>query len=111
MSDKLGAKSNKCLFVGYPKETLGYYFYNPLEQKVFVARNAVFLEKQFLLKEASGSKIKLDKVHETQMDVDQPIDPKPITHEDEIIGESQIQAPRRSIRVCSVPERYRFLME
>ena len=31
MSDKLGAKSDKCLFVGYPKETLGYYFYNLLE--------------------------------------------------------------------------------
>ena len=32
-SDKLGAKSEKCLFVGYPKETRGYYFYNPSEQK------------------------------------------------------------------------------
>ena len=31
MSDKLGAKSDKCLFVGYPKETFGYYFYNSLE--------------------------------------------------------------------------------
>ena len=26
-SDKLSSKSNKCLFVGYPKETKGYYFY------------------------------------------------------------------------------------
>ena len=44
-SDKLGAKSDRCLFVGYPKETRGYYFYNPMEQKVFVSRNATFLEK------------------------------------------------------------------
>ena len=27
-SDKLAPKSDKCIFIGYPKETLGYYFYN-----------------------------------------------------------------------------------
>jgi len=27
-SDKLTPKSDKCIFVGYPKETIGYYFYN-----------------------------------------------------------------------------------
>ena len=32
-SDKLGAKSERCLFVGYPKETRGYYFYNPSDTK------------------------------------------------------------------------------
>ena len=30
-SDKLEAKSDKYLFMGYPKETRGYYFYNPTE--------------------------------------------------------------------------------
>ena len=44
-SDKLATKSDKCLFVGYPKETKGYYFYIPSENKVFVARNGVFLER------------------------------------------------------------------
>ncbi|PKI69439.1 hypothetical protein CRG98_010142 [Punica granatum] len=39
-SDKLGHKSDKCYFVRYPKETRGYYFYNPIEGKVFVARTA-----------------------------------------------------------------------
>ncbi|KAL0394412.1 UNVERIFIED_CONTAM: hypothetical protein Slati_4407400 [Sesamum latifolium] len=34
-------------FIGYPKETAGYYFYVPAEQKIFVSRNAVFLEKNF----------------------------------------------------------------
>ena len=47
-SDKLAPKSDKCIFVGYPKETLGYYFYNRSEGKVFVAQNGVFLEKEFL---------------------------------------------------------------
>ena len=41
MSEKLEAKSNKCPFVGYPKETIGYLFYNPLEQKVFVSKHVV----------------------------------------------------------------------
>ncbi|KAL0319707.1 UNVERIFIED_CONTAM: Retrovirus-related Pol polyprotein from transposon TNT 1-94 [Sesamum radiatum] len=33
-------------FIGYPKETVGYYFYDPAE-KIFFSRNAVFLEKDF----------------------------------------------------------------
>ena len=45
ISDKLAPKSDKFLFVGYPKETKGYYFYNASENKVFVARNGVFLER------------------------------------------------------------------
>ena len=28
MSDKLETKSDRCMFVGYPKETNGYQFYN-----------------------------------------------------------------------------------
>ena len=49
-SNKLGAKFEKCVFVGYLKKTRGYYFYNPSEQKVFVSKHATFLEKEFLLK-------------------------------------------------------------
>jgi hypothetical protein len=37
ISDKLTPKSDKCFFMGYPKETLGYYFYNRSEGKVLVA--------------------------------------------------------------------------
>ncbi|GJT99991.1 putative reverse transcriptase domain-containing protein [Tanacetum coccineum] len=36
-SDKLQQRSTKCIFVGYPKETMGYYFYFLLENKVIVA--------------------------------------------------------------------------
>ncbi|GJT70449.1 retrotransposon protein, putative, ty1-copia subclass [Tanacetum coccineum] len=42
--DKLEPRSIKCIFVGYPKETMGYSFYYPLENKVLVAQNAEFLE-------------------------------------------------------------------
>ena len=60
--DKLGPKSEKCVFIGYPKETVGYTFYHRSEGNIFVAKNGSFLEKEFLLKEVSGRKVELDKV-------------------------------------------------
>ena len=59
--DKLEAKSYKCLFVGYPKETMGYQFYNFLEQKMFVSKHVVFLEKELLLRD-SRSKVEVEEV-------------------------------------------------
>ena len=35
--DKLKPKSEKCVFIGYPKETVGYTFYHRSEGKTFVA--------------------------------------------------------------------------
>ena len=66
-SDKLASKSNKFLFVCYPKETKGYYFYNPSENKVFVAYNGVFLEIEFISKRVSGNKTSLEEVQEPQV--------------------------------------------
>ena len=60
--DKLERKSEKCVFIGYPKETIGYTFYHISEGKTFVAKNGSFLEKEFLSKEVSGRKIELDEV-------------------------------------------------
>ena len=60
--DKLKPKSEKCVFIEYPKETVGYTFYHRSEGKTFVAKNGSFLEKKFLSKEVSGRKIELDKV-------------------------------------------------
>nr|GEX24056.1 hypothetical protein [Tanacetum cinerariifolium] len=37
--DKLQQKSVKCILVGYPKETMGYYFYYPPENKIVVDRS------------------------------------------------------------------------
>ena len=58
--DKLKPKSEKCVFIGYPKETVGYTFYHRSEGKTFVAGS--FLEKEFLSKEVSGRKVELDEV-------------------------------------------------
>nr|GEY57551.1 hypothetical protein [Tanacetum cinerariifolium] len=35
--NKLQQRSIKCIFIGYPKETMGYYFYFPPENKIVVA--------------------------------------------------------------------------
>ena len=60
--DKLKPKSEKCVFIGHPKETVGYTFYHRPEGKIFVAKNGSFLEKEFLSKEVSRRKVELDEV-------------------------------------------------
>ena len=60
--DKLEPKSENCVFIGYPKETIGYNFYHRSKGKIFVAKNGTFLEKDFLSKEVSGRKVELDEV-------------------------------------------------
>ena len=53
--------------MGYPKQTFGYYFYQPSKQRVFVKKRAVFLEKEYLLQEDSENKIDLEEVLESQI--------------------------------------------
>ena len=60
--DKLEPKSEKCVFIGYPKENVGYTLYHIYEGKIFVALKGSFLEKEFLSKELSGRKVELDEV-------------------------------------------------
>ena len=68
MTTKLEPRSDKHIFVGYPKETKGYYFYNKEADKVFVARFGVFLENEFLTK-GSGSDERLEVVRDASQDV------------------------------------------
>nr|GFA86796.1 zinc finger, CCHC-type [Tanacetum cinerariifolium] len=49
---------------GYPKETIGYSFYYPPENKVLVARNAKFLENSLIYQEASESLKDLEIIQE-----------------------------------------------
>ena len=60
--DKLEPKLEKCVFIGYPKETVGYTFNHRSKGKTFIAKNGSFLEKEFLSKEVSGRKVELDEV-------------------------------------------------
>nr|GEV11721.1 hypothetical protein [Tanacetum cinerariifolium] len=70
--DKLEPKSIKCIFIGYPKDTMGYSFYYPLENKVLVARNAEFLKNSLITQEVSGSLEDLEIIQEedTQPSID-----------------------------------------
>ncbi|PKI70921.1 hypothetical protein CRG98_008654, partial [Punica granatum] len=94
-SDKLGPKSDKCYFVGYPKETRGYYFYNPIEGKVFVARTAVFLEKEFLFKGTSGRKLEFGEVL-PQNDIDQSTGEIAEQVPQSVVAQSSAQATQES---------------
>ncbi|KAL0394470.1 UNVERIFIED_CONTAM: hypothetical protein Slati_4413200 [Sesamum latifolium] len=101
VGDKLDSRSSLCRFIGYPKETAGYYFYDPAEQKVFVSRNAMFLEKGFpsdnqcnevLIEESSG-----EPPHNSTASFE------PTVHTD------GVPILRRSTRESRVPERYGFM--
>ena len=59
---KLKARSEVCLFVGYPKETKGYLFYDPKEQRVLVSTNTRFLEENYMIDNKSRSKVVLDEL-------------------------------------------------
>nr|GEV31862.1 zinc finger, CCHC-type [Tanacetum cinerariifolium] len=52
--DKLEPRSIKCIFVGYPKKTMGYSFYYPLENKVLVVQNAEILENSLITQEEAS---------------------------------------------------------
>ena len=115
--DELEPKSEKCVFIGYPKETIRYTFYHGSEGKIFVAKNGSFLEKEFLAKEGSGRKVELDEVtipapllESSSSQKLVPMIPTPISEEanddDHEASDQVTTEPRRSSRVKSTPEWY-----
>ena len=105
ITDKLGPRSEKYYFIGYPKESKGYYFYQPNEQKVFVGLKAIFLEKEFLSEGTVASKVELDEVQQVE-NLTRQIEPIEL----ELIRSAQEPSssapPRRSGRVPHQPDRY-----
>jgi hypothetical protein len=65
--NKIEPKSDKCVFVGYPRKTAGYSFYHKTEGNVFVAKTGVFIE-EFLAKGFSGRTVQLDEVSEPEQE-------------------------------------------
>nr|GEW45052.1 hypothetical protein [Tanacetum cinerariifolium] len=103
--DKLEPRSIKCIFIRYPKETMGYSFYYLPENKVLVARNAEFFENSLINQEASGSLEDLEIIQEE--DTHPSIDTN-FNHEEDDIEidepQSDIVPIRRSLRTRHAPD-------
>ncbi|KAL5810596.1 hypothetical protein ACOSQ4_027164 [Xanthoceras sorbifolium] len=105
-SGKLDSKSVVCLFVGYSKETRGGYFYSPEDNKVFVSKNATFLEDNYISDHKPRSKIVLYELEpgETSTPSTRVVDPQ--ISESQMIHDRDTLPPRRSGRVVIQHERY-----
>ncbi|KAI3672502.1 hypothetical protein L6452_38591 [Arctium lappa] len=110
--NKLEPRSIKCIFVGYPKTMMGYYFYYPPENKIFVDRYAEFLENSIILQETSGSTIDLDKI---QSEDAQPSGNTSEHHAEAKHADDEPQNDaipiRRSVRTPRAPKRYSFYVD
>ncbi|GJT20878.1 retrotransposon protein, putative, ty1-copia subclass [Tanacetum coccineum] len=99
--DKLDPRSIKCIFVGYPKETMGYYFYYPLENKIFVARNVELCEINLILQEAKEDTQPSENTNKEHNKV------APTEVEPQNVG-----VPiHRSARIPQAPDRYGFYVD
>nr|GEV22930.1 integrase core domain, putative [Tanacetum cinerariifolium] len=103
--DKLEPQSIKCIFIGYPKETMGYSFYYPPKNKVLVAQNAEFLKNSIITQEASGSLEDLEIIQEEDT---RPSIYTSLNHEEDDLEidepQSDIVPIRRSTRTRHDPE-------
>ncbi|GJY70679.1 retrotransposon protein, putative, ty1-copia subclass [Tanacetum coccineum] len=107
--DKLEQRSVKCIFIGYPKETMGYYFYFLPKNKIVVARYVEFFKKHLINQEISGRAVDLEEIQEEEdttpseitSNIPQEVEgfepPQPPLEEDILI--------RRSERTRRVPNR------
>ena len=77
---------------------------------MFVAFNVVFLEKEFLSKEVSGSTVRLEDVRETQENVPISTDKEVQQDEPAIVADQHAEPqPRRSIRAHHAPKKYTLM--
>ena len=75
---------------------------------MFVARNGVFLEKEFLSKGVSGSKVQLEEIRDVPETVSTPTEP---SRDKQEVAELVVEepAPRRSVRARRAPEKFMLL--
>src|SRR6266496_3414660 len=115
--NKLEPKSEKCVFIGYPKRLLGTPSITDPKARSFVAKNGFFLEKEFLSKEVSGRNVELDEVIVPSLNLESssseksvPMMPTPTREEandnDHETSDQVTTEPRRSTRAHTAPEWY-----
>ncbi|KAL0378542.1 UNVERIFIED_CONTAM: Retrovirus-related Pol polyprotein from transposon TNT 1-94 [Sesamum radiatum] len=101
VGDKIDSRSSLCRFIDYPKETAGYYFYNPSKQNVFASRNSVFLERGFLA-DIRRDELLLEESSEAPQS-------KAGTSSAPIASTNNVPILHRSSRVSQPPGMYGFL--
>nr|GEW52497.1 hypothetical protein [Tanacetum cinerariifolium] len=120
-SEKLKPGTVKYIFIGYPKETMGYYFYNTHENKIFIARYGEFFKNSLNLQkasrshellDASGSDVGLELIQE---DDTQPSNDTSKKHHEVKPNEVEphsVEVPiRRSRRISQAHDRYGFYVD
>ncbi|KAL0395096.1 UNVERIFIED_CONTAM: hypothetical protein Slati_4475800, partial [Sesamum latifolium] len=98
LTAKIKALRSSRRFIEYSKETAGYYFYDPAEQKVFISRNAVFLGKDFPLDNRRDEVLIEESSKEPHRDSTTSFEPS--VHTD------GVPVLRRSTRESRAPERW-----
>ena len=102
--NKLEPRSIKCIFVGYPKETMGYYFYYPPEHKVFVARFGEVFKNRLISQETSWRIVELHEIQEdTHPSENTSQLPEMVKHES-VEPESEVIPVRRFSRTIHAPK-------
>nr|GEX84862.1 hypothetical protein [Tanacetum cinerariifolium] len=106
---------------GYPKETMGYYFYYPLENKIVVARNVEFFENSLMVQEAMGSHGLLESSGSDEgLELIQEEDAQPSENTNEVqnevapieVGPQNVEVHiRRFTRIPQAPDRYCFYVD
>ncbi|GJY20048.1 retrovirus-related pol polyprotein from transposon TNT 1-94 [Tanacetum coccineum] len=103
--DKLQQRSVKCIFIGYPKETMGYYFYFPPENKIVVARYAEFFEKNLITQEVSRRAIDLEEIQDEDTSPSEITSKIPIEVEGFELPQEEVISIRRPERTHRAPDR------
>nr|GEV76408.1 hypothetical protein [Tanacetum cinerariifolium] len=118
---QLDSISIKCVFVCYPKEIMGYYFYYPLENKIFVSQNIEFFENSFMVQEASrGHGLLKISGSDKGLKLIQEEDTQPFENTSEEhtkvaptkVDPQNVRVPiLRSVRIPQVPDRYGYYVD
>nr|GEU55525.1 hypothetical protein [Tanacetum cinerariifolium] len=105
----------------YPKETMGYYFYNPHENNIFVACYAEFFENKLSLQEASGSHglleasrsdVGLELIQEDDTQLSNDTSKRHDEVEPNEVRPHSLEIPiRRSERISQAADRYGFYVD
>ncbi|GJV79173.1 retrotransposon protein, putative, ty1-copia subclass [Tanacetum coccineum] len=98
---KLQKRFVKCIFVGYPKETMGYYIYFPPENKIVVARSPTTTAHQ----EASERVVELKEIQDGDTSPFENTSKHLVDAESFEPPQEDVAPVRRSVRTHRAPER------